>query len=383
MESVINQAHELNELDQESSIVQAGQNDSNIILPANFTLEPKDPKHADLRGQPCQPYLEAYVEVSDNCGELLGDPDLIREVEEVIDKSSEYLSIEDKDEMFQVADNMTHLVNRLNTIINNKESVVNGIFTENRINLGKVFNLQKEIVVKSKGHGFWQQYCKENYGESLGTIENYRRLARVPNSIGWSVLGITRLKRIVEVLDEKAIKRSKNSNIDPVGDFLKKHQINYDPTKKYLSKDIKLEIDSASLVERFQKKDIAVRRDVAEMYLRAKGKVKPEDIRHVEISAGRGEDANTVIEYLSRTPLNLSTRNSNGNQLAKYKLCVKKFIDESRKAIDEEREECIAYFKSEILLIKELLQELENPGLDDDDDEDQLDQFNEYSDEDD
>ena len=81
--------------------------------------------------------------------------------------------------------------------------------------LGKLLYIEKRII-REKGM-FWQYYAREQYGyKKFRSIEIYMQIAKAPNSIEFSFLGLERMLRILRYFKQTGIKTS-----DPFGDMMK------------------------------------------------------------------------------------------------------------------------------------------------------------------
>ena len=210
-------------------------------LPPNVTKEPQDKEHMDLREvKDYQKWLSAYLSVSDDKGEFLGDVNLEAEVKKLCeDLDEEDLGLEEDPEM--LVDRIKELTIRYSTQTNFAENISIGAITKYRIRQGILFNFQKYLV-KERLDKNWTVWFTANYDKSLfRSVRDYMRLAKYPNIVCYAVFGKERLLRITRHIGE------------PTGD---------DPIKAFLA-DCGIEFDSYAETDHQELKtatDIAITR---------------------------------------------------------------------------------------------------------------------------
>jgi hypothetical protein len=217
--------------------------------PGVITDEPQDPEHMHmaLLGQSTS-LRDAYVPVSDDRGEILGNKEL---EEKVIKYTDDFLRPQKESPDKRPED----LLAELKTIsieyakkINISTCISDGAFTKYRIRLGLLFRYQKTLVRKAGLE--WIKWFSENYDEKhLRSIQDYMSLAEIPNIIRYAVFGKERLTELRRVFPQKKFKQ----NEDPVGDFLKKHHILFDPESDNSMDSWRALVDAALTIERIEK----------------------------------------------------------------------------------------------------------------------------------
>ena len=234
--------------EQEKEPAEANQEETN--LPDGVTLAPRNQEemHLGLIKDKAS-LVKAYLAVSDDQGELLGDMDLESKVIHfnTIEQKFEKEKVNDPEAMLlEVKELATRYAGQINFGI----SVGEGIFTKYRLRFGGLLNLQRRLV-KMTGQNFIPWF-HENYGKTkLRSGEDCMKLAKIPGIIKYSVFGFERLKQIHSV-----IKGSYSD--DPIGKFLTDNGIEFDPAVEAADlNDIKVGIKTALDMEMLEKKGLS------------------------------------------------------------------------------------------------------------------------------
>jgi len=190
------------------------------------TDEPQDPEHLHMSLLGESPVLrEVYIAVSDDKGALLGDESLEERVKAIIEEfrnpEEDAPEKSNEERLAELKEVSTEYAKQINVT----GSIQDGALTKYRIRLGLLFRYQKKLV-KETGRE-WIEWFTENYDEKhLRSIQDFMALAEMPNIIRYAVFGKERLILIRRQLGKK---KGFNVDEDPIGDFLRKHEIRFDP----------------------------------------------------------------------------------------------------------------------------------------------------------
>jgi hypothetical protein len=215
----------------DSAVLEESSGEAVSELPPGVTETPQNEEHMDLsRVDGYRQWVTTYLRVSDDEGELLGDVILEGEIKHL------FQSI--KDRTFDRFDDPESLLRKIKPMVidylqkvNRVESSTSGIITKYRIRLGVIFNFQKKLV-KKLGYN-WMEWFGQNYGMShFRTVNDYMRLAKIPNIIRYAALGKERLLEIVRQLGT-------TESIDPVGDHIEKNGLDFDPDTEVDAAELK------------------------------------------------------------------------------------------------------------------------------------------------
>ena len=283
-------------------------------LPPGVTEAPRNEEEMDLGFiRDKASLVKAYLAVSDDQGELLGDMDLESEVIHfnTIEQKFEKEKVNDPEAMLlEVKELATRYAGQINFGI----SVGEGIFTKHRLRFGGLLNLQRRLV-KMTGQNFIPWF-HENYGKTkLRSGEDCMKLAKIPGIIKYSVFGFERLKQIHSV-----IKGSYSD--DPIGKFLTDNGIEFDPAVEAADlNDIKVGIKTALDMEMLEKKGLSeitrdrvgtlnemgvdVKKHMRDLLLLKKNEVDPNSQIDILISnGGKAEPVMTTerrVEHFNKT----------------------------------------------------------------------------------
>ena len=228
-----------------------------LNLPDGVTMAPRNVEeiHLDLiKNSPS--LIRTYLAVSDDYGQLHKNVDFEKQIMELCEK---YKNIrkENIENPHEILNEVKEKTNSYVSLINGAVSISIGVVTKYHIREGMLFNIEKAIVKKLRLQN-WSDWFKENHPLiSLRSAQDYMRIARIPNSIKFAFLTLDRLLKI-----EKVVRNSKSN--DPIGDFLKKYGVDFDPEiddpEREVVKDIKIDVDFAmSMIKinsRIEKEDI-------------------------------------------------------------------------------------------------------------------------------
>lgn len=275
------------------------------------TDEPQDPEHLHMSLLGESPVLrEVYLAVSDDEGAALGDEDLEERVKAIIE---EFRNPEEdapekstEERLAELREVSTEYAKQINVA----GSIYDGALTKYRIRLGLLFRYQKKLV-KETGRD-WIEWFAENYDEKhLRSIQDYMGLAELPNIIRYAVFGKERLILIRRRLGKK---KGFNGDEDPIGDFLEKHEIRFDPETEDAGPEDdgpidswRVDIDAAIAMEKIWKKEtkegisLNPDRELIKQLIGMGTPVNDGMIRDMALLEGHGVDVN---DYLQRRYVN-------------------------------------------------------------------------------
>ena len=166
---------------------------------------------------------EVYRLVSDDEGQLLGDQQLERRVRDLCEKL-EKVNLNRAEGPELLVEKIKVLAIRYTKKLNTAENISFGILTKYHIRQGLFFLLLK-ILVKERLGLNWVKWFSDNFDKQhLRSAEVYMQIAQVQNSIRYAVFGKERLLQIIRQIDKKNLNKE-----DPIGDFLRKNKIDFDP----------------------------------------------------------------------------------------------------------------------------------------------------------
>ena len=123
--------------------------------------------------------------------------------------------------------------------------------TKYHIRQGLFFLLLK-ILVKERLGLNWVKWFSDNFDKKhLRSAEVYMQIAQVQNSIRYAVFGKERLLQIIRQIDKKDLNKE-----DPIGDFLRKNKIDFDPKLETELQQVRDEADIAIEKEKLSKAGI-------------------------------------------------------------------------------------------------------------------------------
>jgi len=209
-----------------------------LSLPAGVTPEPQDPEHMDLtKVTEHKEWVYAYIKVSDDEGHLLNDLPLETEVKALCAELDEIDLDLEEDPDFWVS-KIKDVTTRYASQINFAESISTGSVTKYRIRMGKLL-IRLKYLVKKKRKQSWVQWFKENYDQRhFRSVQDYMGIAEIPNVIRYAVFGKERLLEIIRQLGDK-------SGADPIGDFLSKNGIDFNPETELDPVELRIKTDVA------------------------------------------------------------------------------------------------------------------------------------------
>lgn len=203
--------------------------------PPNFTRSPQNPEHADLHDWPdAGNFAKVYRFVSDDPGEILGNVALEEKVK-AITCQRENINPHEIAEKKAFLKELTLLTREYTDTVNLSEAISMGVITKYHVRLGHLFNMQKKLMPRKEWEDFYYHHFDPDQYQS---VQNWMKIAAVPNSIRYAALGETRLLEII-----RAIKNHPSETDDPIGDFMKKNQLYINLNNAASFKDVEIDID--------------------------------------------------------------------------------------------------------------------------------------------
>ena len=301
-------------------------------LSENFTLEPQDVEHIDLtKVKEYKGWIGPYQKVSDDDGQILGDPQLEKEVKDLF-KEMETVDLFLEENPTQWADKLTDVAIRYTKQVNISENISNGIHTKYRIRQAGIF-LNLQFLIKVRLGKSWMQFVADKFGKSLlRSIEDYMRIAKITNSIRYAVFGKERLLEIIRQIEKKNLKRT-----DPIGDFLQDHGIEYDPESDLDVSELKKKTDIAISLKKVSDEGFEqISPDKIEAFVRAGYEIEIKHLRDMKNVQNTGGDLNAYIDKLIATKGKFKLPKTAEMKSNEFKRTLDKFLSQSADALKDQ-----------------------------------------------
>jgi len=236
--------------DEFSDVAVAEDNDAagSPDLPENVTPEPQEEEHMHLKYLAHSPSsVMAYLPVSDDQGQLLGDIELERQVKEFCDRYRDLSAVEEPDPVIREA---KELVTRYTLRVNFVENSLRGTITKYRIREGMLFIIMQELVAQKDIK--WTAWFNRNFNKrEFRSVSDYMKLARIKNIIRYAVFGKERLIQL-----EKQLSDEQKEQEDPIGAFLEENGIDFNPEQETDDRELRIEADIAINMRKLHKEGI-------------------------------------------------------------------------------------------------------------------------------
>ena len=307
------------------------ENKKDSQLPEGVVDEPRNDEEMHLKNIKHDPNLvKAYLSVSDDYGELLGDVDIEAEV---IDCCNRYGAIKPKDvnEPEAILQQLVDLSNRYVRQINKAENISIGISTKYRIREGMLFNIQKKIVKKVLELN-WTEWFDENYNRSLlRSVQDYMRLAKVPKIIGYAVFGKEQLLEILRRI-------GKPQGKDPIGDFLSSNGIDYNPEMEFDVTELKIVTDIAIARQKLNSEDLQeVSDEKIEALIRSGLDLTTTHINQLKLVKSTQGNLGQYIDNLIATGGTVEPIQTPETKSRSFKKILDRFLDQTATALDDDQ----------------------------------------------
>lgn len=207
-------------------------------LPPGVTLKPQHKEHLDMSLlKSSAALMKSYLKVSDS---MFGHHGIKRTEM----KAKIYCDLYEKID-WEKEKNPEKLLKELqlftanySIILNVADNTIQGIAAKSFIRQGIMFLFQKKCVKMMKKS--WEEWFKENHNPShLRSVVDRMSVAKIPNVIRYAVFGMTRLKKLKEV-----IKITKDDK-DPIHTFLNGKNLVFDPKSDNPIEEFNREVDAA------------------------------------------------------------------------------------------------------------------------------------------
>jgi len=264
---------------------------SDSQLPENVTEKPRSKEEMNLKPIKKSPKaVRAYLQVSDDQGELLGSKIMERKIKQFCDqyenvKASEIKNLEEV--IQEVKDLATLYTLQINTV----ENSINGTITKYRIRQGMLFIIMKKLVKKNKGN--WIEWFKTNFdGREFRSVQDYMKLARTPGIIRYAFLGKERLLQILRQLTDED-----KGQEDPVGAFLGRNVIDFNPEEELDAHELRVETDVAINYQKLLDEGITeIPKELIDVLVRNGKDLEAKHI--INIKAAKEVDQDHLVEYM-------------------------------------------------------------------------------------
>lgn len=327
--------------------------ETNNLLPENVTEAPRNSEEMHLKHISKWPdAVKVYLKVSDDEGEVLGSKVLERRARNFCDQ---YAGLKDdiKDPQ-KVIEEAVDLATRYTLQINMVESGLAGTITKYRIRQGMLFNIMKGLVKKTKGPK-WIIWFHQNFDpREFRSVQDYMRLAGVPNIIRYAVFGKERLLQTLRQLSEDDKKRD-----DPIGAFIERNGIHFNPTEETDAQELKIETDIALSYQRLLGAGIDnIPKEMVDAFVRGGNEIEPTHLRELEFAKNAGVDTIERFKEIMATdgkpePLMTPDRKAEG-----FKKTTDRFLKAMESAISDA--EYLQQVNAEVIAaLKEKLDQLE------------------------
>ena len=322
-------------------------------LPAGVTMDPQNKEQLDLNLMK-DPVAVSIISVptDDDEGGFLEDPEAVKALRKFIDENKSKAGEALKDaELLKIG---TEIASSFNNKLSLKEALTLAALTKNSILYGMGLIILKNCV-KATGQN-WIYYYKNHFIPSTySSAIKYMKLARIPDIIRYSFLGLERLEKI-----HTAIKEDYDmTDDDPYGDFFKDSSISIDFHDCDLE-NFKYDIDAAvanTRINNFFKvmnKDIsdenqvknAVDADLIEDLIRKDKKIEAGLMMNLFLYTKGGANPNVLLEEFLKV-------DSTALKLIKEDLTAVKTIEGFPKLISELKSK-VTYLSNNAALAKEI-----------------------------
>ena len=192
---------------------------------------------------------------------------------------------------------MKDLLSKYCVEVNKAQNCSEAIFAHHALRIGQLLKNMKPLVRSAKKK--WQEWASENLPYmSSSTREDYMLLAQREDAHEYLILGKDRLMQL--------IRATKSSANDPIGKFMEKHGIVYDPRETMSHRKFKLEVDTALNMDRLDDYGFEADRDQVERLTENNIKLNKKIIDRLGFAKKAGgtvEDAlKTILENKGKFP---------------------------------------------------------------------------------
>jgi len=196
------------------------------------------------------------------------------------------------------------------------------------ISIGKCLTQMKKLAKRA---GFmWEPWAVKNLPFIGDTNRSkYMRLANRTDCHKYSLLGVERLEHLCRVIEF-----SKDS--DAIGDFLRRHNIEFDPTKEFELKKFKDDVDAALNSEKLLEQGIVVDFDLVRDLTLNKVKFDNSLINKLKTMKDYGGNVKSYLDTLSQNKGKDSTDSDDELQMQDFNMLSNRLIQTIDQIIGDE-----------------------------------------------
>ena len=193
----------------------------------------------------------------------------------------------------------TRIIEAYCVAFNKKSNAINGNLTLQIIKIGKALMGLKQLVLSERKKR-WEEWAKSNVKFLKDrNRQTYMQLAKIPGVERYAVFGKERLLHISGEISPA------EDDSDPIGSFLEKHEIPFDPEEETPYSDFKDRVDAAVIVEKAEKQGLELDPELVLELVRIRFKFNTADMGDLK----RIEDSNgDPDEYLKKIVMNKGKR---------------------------------------------------------------------------
>lgn len=308
-------------------------------LPEGVTEVPRNEEEMHLKHIRKWPNaVQVYLKVSDDAGEVLGNKVLERQVMQFNSRYADpKVEVKNPEKVLKSA---KKLAGRYTLQINMVESGLTGTITKYRIRQGQLFLIMKNLVKASEGPK-WIEWFRDNFdGREFRSVQDYMRLAKVPGIIRYAVFGKERLLEILRQLgDDDWKERQKDSGekeVDPVGAFIERNGIDFNPTEEVDAQELRIEADIAINHQKLRTGGIEeITKAKVEALVRNGKEVESYHIRELKAAKEVGNDVVEKFEEILASDGKLKPLMTPDRKATVFKKTADRFIKVMESAIED------------------------------------------------
>jgi len=190
-------------------------------------------------------------------------------------------------------DNQVNILKEAYFSVTNSEKAITAIFTAQHIKIGKLsIGIKRNVV--AQGYR-WEKWADKNLNFMGKRIrQNNMQLAQIPNVEQYLMFGKERLLHIWQVI--KGI--VKNDDLDPIGTFLQKHNIDFETALELPLAEFKSMVDTAVVIEKASSHELDLDRKSVRGLIEIGFKFTNADFQQFKSNDGSGGDPNVSLEKL-------------------------------------------------------------------------------------
>lgn len=326
-----------------------------IQLPEGVTEKPRNEEEMHLGLLKNNPDLvRTYLDVSDDDGEMLGIKNLILRAKEITKKYAKPTLGNIKDHT-KALEELTDMATELSLQLNMVENKYGGATTKCRIIQGILLNIIKEFLRVTKAQK-WLKWFEKAFGSlrELRSVQGYMGLADVDGIIRYSFLGKERLVQIVRQLTEADKKTA-----DPIGTFIARNGIDFNPEEEVDVEELKIETDIAIECQKLHKAELEIPKEMIDTLVRNRVTLTQAHIDELKIVESAGVDAvDEKFQEIIASNGKLKPIQTQERKAKTFEKITVQFINQVESAINDH--EYLVEFKSDLIVkLKDNVRRLE------------------------